>query len=136
MFVLLSVTVLCFLGYIICIKLIYNRFKRLWPSSRINVLRSSSPAEDVRFGDPPDSPRCATCQNDARAFDEARALLVTAHPDDECMFFAPAVLKLTDSNAAVYLLCLSSGTSQKAVEVLFFWKIRIWIFFYCYHGNR
>lgn len=114
MSVLLSV-ILCFLGYFMCIKLIYNRFKRLWPSSRNNVLRSSSPAKDVNFlptCDPPDLPCSTTCANDALAFDEARVLLVTAHPDDECMFFAPSVLKLTESNVAVYLLCLSSGTSS------------------------
>uniref|UniRef100_A0A672KTL5 N-acetylglucosaminylphosphatidylinositol deacetylase n=1 Tax=Sinocyclocheilus grahami TaxID=75366 RepID=A0A672KTL5_SINGR len=40
---------------------------------------------------------------------EPRALLVTAHPDDECMFFAPTVLQLVESHAALYLLCLSTG---------------------------
>lgn len=95
------------------IKLIFDRFKRLWPASRNSILPSSSPAKDVNFRAPSDLQCCTTCENDARAFAEARALLVTAHPDDECMFFAPAVLTLTQSNAAVYLLCLSSGTSQK-----------------------
>ncbi|KAG7314753.1 hypothetical protein KOW79_022056 [Hemibagrus wyckioides] len=62
-------------------------------------------------------------ENDARAVDGVRVLLVTAHPDDECMFFAPAVLKLTESNAAVYLLCLSSGNyynqgAQRKEELL------------------
>ena len=41
-----------------------------------------------------------------------RALLVTAHPDDECMFFGPAVVGLLrDPACAVYLLCLSTGQS-------------------------
>ncbi|TSL28153.1 N-acetylglucosaminyl-phosphatidylinositol de-N-acetylase [Bagarius yarrelli] len=104
MFVLLSVA-LCFLGYLFCLKLIYNRFWRLWPSLRNNILCASSRVEGVKFlptRDPPEL-SCKTYEN------EARVLLVTAHPDDECMFFAPAVIKLGESNAAVYLLCLSSG---------------------------
>lgn len=43
-------------------------------------------------------------------------LLVTAHPDDECMFFAPTILKLvemdrdgTDVRAGLHSLCLSNG---------------------------
>lgn len=114
MVVLLAVT-LCFLGYFMCTKLLYNRFKKLWPSLRNSILFSSSPSKNVNFPptrDPLDLPSCRTCENNAGAFDEVRVLLVTAHPDDECMFFAPAVLKLTESNAAVYLLCLSSGTSS------------------------
>ena len=39
-----------------------------------------------------------------------RVLFVTAHPDDECMFFAPTILSLTRSGQYdVFLLCLSSG---------------------------
>ena len=43
-------------------------------------------------------------------------LLVTAHPDDECMFFAPMLLALRrarerrKSEDDVFLLCLSNGT--------------------------
>lgn len=39
-----------------------------------------------------------------------RVLIVTAHPDDECMFFGPTILSLAKrSNCTVYLLCLSNG---------------------------
>lgn len=39
-----------------------------------------------------------------------RALIITAHPDDECMFFGPTILSLTkQKNCMVYLLCLSNG---------------------------
>ncbi|CAL9685857.1 unnamed protein product [Knipowitschia caucasica] len=38
-----------------------------------------------------------------------RALFITAHPDDECMFFAPTIIQLVHLNAKVYLLCLSKG---------------------------
>lgn len=37
------------------------------------------------------------------------ALLVTAHPDDEAMFFAPLVLALLRAGMRVALLCLSTG---------------------------
>ncbi|KAI5615605.1 N-acetylglucosaminyl-phosphatidylinositol de-N-acetylase, partial [Silurus asotus] len=97
MCVLLSVS-LCFLGYLVCLKLIYNTWTRRWLSSSGCVLHS--PGQD-RSG----VPRARTRES----LGEVRALLVTAHPDDECMFFAPAVLKLTASNATVRLLCLSSG---------------------------
>eukprot|EP00121_Abeoforma_whisleri_P002042 Awhi_evm1s1826 len=39
-----------------------------------------------------------------------RILFVTAHPDDECMFFGPSILHLLkDPNNTVLLLCLSEG---------------------------
>lgn len=39
-----------------------------------------------------------------------RILFVTSHPDDECMFFAPAILNLTrQPDKTVFLLCLSCG---------------------------
>lgn len=41
-----------------------------------------------------------------------RILLLTAHPDDECMFFAPTLLQLTASAKDVYSLCLSTGNSE------------------------
>ncbi|XP_029303790.1 N-acetylglucosaminyl-phosphatidylinositol de-N-acetylase [Cottoperca gobio] len=40
---------------------------------------------------------------------DIRALIVTAHPDDECMFFAPTIIQLVELNASVHLLCLSEG---------------------------
>ena len=40
-------------------------------------------------------------------------LIVTAHPDDECLFFAPAILGVLDSNPDTKggLIVLSSGSS-------------------------
>lgn len=39
-----------------------------------------------------------------------RVLVVTAHPDDEVMFFGPTILHFTNHpNTTVYLLCLSTG---------------------------
>src|ERR1700722_255868 len=36
-------------------------------------------------------------------------LLLTAHPDDECLFFAPTLLALTPE---VFFLCLSTGDAD------------------------
>lgn len=38
-----------------------------------------------------------------------RVLLVTAHPDDECMFFGPTIVNLARQGIDIYLLCLSNG---------------------------
>jgi len=39
-----------------------------------------------------------------------RVLLITAHPDDECMFFGPLIYSLTQRQGCqVYILCLSNG---------------------------
>lgn len=48
---------------------------------------------------------------DVRLAQYRRVLIVTAHPDDECMFFGPTILSLTQRNepCTVYLLCLSNG---------------------------
>lgn len=37
------------------------------------------------------------------------ALFVTAHPDDEVMFFGPTIQRLLLQGAAVHVLCLSTG---------------------------
>lgn len=39
-----------------------------------------------------------------------RVLFITAHPDDEVMFFGPTIYNYTQKpNCSVYLMCLSSG---------------------------
>ncbi|PNF27907.1 N-acetylglucosaminyl-phosphatidylinositol de-N-acetylase [Cryptotermes secundus] len=39
-----------------------------------------------------------------------RVLFVIAHPDDECMFFGPVILKLAQqSDCQIFILCLSEG---------------------------
>ncbi|XP_018307213.1 N-acetylglucosaminyl-phosphatidylinositol de-N-acetylase [Mycetomoellerius zeteki] len=48
-----------------------------------------------------------------------RLLLVTAHPDDEVMFFGPLVYWLTRSKASeIYLLCLSMGGDKRRIDEL------------------
>lgn len=40
----------------------------------------------------------------------SRVLLVTAHPDDECMFFGPTLIALRKRrNCRVFVLCMSRG---------------------------
>ena len=41
-------------------------------------------------------------------------LLVTAHPDDEAMFFSPTILHLIEQGLRVALLCVSTGAAQVA----------------------
>lgn len=36
-------------------------------------------------------------------------VFVTAHPDDECMFFGPTIVNLIHQNIEVHILCLSTG---------------------------
>lgn len=36
-------------------------------------------------------------------------LILTAHPDDECMFFAPTVISLASNGCNISALCLSAG---------------------------
>ncbi|XP_076375860.1 phosphatidylinositol glycan anchor biosynthesis class L isoform X2 [Megalopta genalis] len=49
----------------------------------------------------------------------ARILLVTAHPDDEVMFFGPLLYWVTKSKASeLYLLCLTTGGHKKRKEEL------------------
>jgi hypothetical protein len=43
------------------------------------------------------------------------ALLVTAHPDDESMFFVPTLQQLVAGGYNVHVLCLSTGQQQQDV---------------------
>ncbi|KZO98599.1 LmbE-like protein [Calocera viscosa TUFC12733] len=45
------------------------------------------------------------------------ALLLTAHPDDEAMFFAPTLLSLVAAGWEVWVLCLSIGNAEGLGEV-------------------
>lgn len=51
---------------------------------------------------------------------DIKALIVTAHPDDECMFFAPTIIRLVELKASVYLLCLSEGTVNTHFDIIKF----------------
>ncbi|XP_060999559.1 N-acetylglucosaminyl-phosphatidylinositol de-N-acetylase isoform X2 [Dama dama] len=47
----------------------------------------------------------------------SRTLLVTAHPDDEAMFFAPTILGLARLRHQVFLLCFSAGNYYNQGEI-------------------
>uniref|UniRef100_A0A452GQG7 N-acetylglucosaminylphosphatidylinositol deacetylase n=1 Tax=Gopherus agassizii TaxID=38772 RepID=A0A452GQG7_9SAUR len=61
-------------------------------------------------------PRTLCAAGPARA-DDVRALVVTAHPDDEAMFFAPTILSLGRLRAQLWLLCCSSGNYYNQGEI-------------------
>lgn len=47
-----------------------------------------------------------------------KVLFVTAHPDDECMFFGPVILTLAQqSDCQIFLLCLTEGNYNKEGKV-------------------
>jgi len=48
-----------------------------------------------------------------RAEDRKTALILTAHPDDEVMFFTPTILALLAAGWEVGALCLSNGASLR-----------------------
>uniref|UniRef100_A0A3Q3WA04 N-acetylglucosaminylphosphatidylinositol deacetylase n=1 Tax=Mola mola TaxID=94237 RepID=A0A3Q3WA04_MOLML len=95
--------VLIFLAYLVFIKCIYRRHRRTFLESLKHVLNAS------------------TCREAGGA--DIRVLIVTAHPDDECMFFAPTIIQLVELHASVHLLCLSQGNyynkgAQRKQELL------------------
>ncbi|XP_068833353.1 N-acetylglucosaminyl-phosphatidylinositol de-N-acetylase isoform X4 [Capricornis sumatraensis] len=47
----------------------------------------------------------------------SRTLLVTAHPDDEAMFFAPTILGLARLRHQLFLLCFSAGNYYNQGEI-------------------
>ncbi|XP_033646866.1 N-acetylglucosaminyl-phosphatidylinositol de-N-acetylase-like [Asterias rubens] len=56
--------------------------------------------------------------SDTKAGKSREVLVVTAHPDDECMFFAPTILQLVqEANTKLNLLCLSTGNYYNHGEV-------------------
>jgi len=44
-------------------------------------------------------------------------LIITAHPDDEIMFFAPTIIGLRKQGFKVKILCLSTGNYDKKGEI-------------------
>ncbi|XP_077449340.1 N-acetylglucosaminyl-phosphatidylinositol de-N-acetylase [Stigmatopora argus] len=81
----LWLVVIIVLAYVGCLKYIYCRHRRSL-KHEINVL---------------------LCLEDYEA--DIKCLVVTAHPDDECMFFGPTIIRLVECNVLVHLLCLSEG---------------------------
>ena len=51
-------------------------------------------------------------QINSRTNSPPKVLFITAHPDDESLFFAPTLVSLQSSNADVFFLCLSTGNAD------------------------
>ena len=51
-------------------------------------------------------------KEDNKEFHGKNVLFVTAHPDDECMFFAPSIVRLARC-AQVFLLCICTGKDKR-----------------------
>lgn len=85
----LYLAVLLALFYFVCTRCIYSLSRRNLLKSIKHLINASSSSETKGAG--------------------IRALIVTAHPDDECMFFAPTIIQLVALNANVHLMCLSKG---------------------------
>ncbi|KAG7268981.1 hypothetical protein CRUP_004252 [Coryphaenoides rupestris] len=98
MSVILTVALFVTFLYSICIKYIYWRHRRALETSLKRILKCLSPGGGDGVGVAATSPH-----------GEVRALLVTAHPDDESLFFAPTVIRLVEEEVRVHLLCLSQG---------------------------
>ncbi|KAM6907816.1 N-acetylglucosaminyl-phosphatidylinositol de-N-acetylase [Xenentodon cancila] len=91
------------LSYLAWMKYIYYRDRRTFLRSLRHVMNISSDRE--------------------ASSGSVKALVVTAHPDDESMFFAPTILRLVELNVGVHLLCLSEGNyynqgAQRRQELL------------------
>lgn len=52
---------------------------------------------------------CKTALQPPIADKGANTLLVIAHPDDETMFFSPAIATIAAFQASIFVLCLSTG---------------------------
>lgn len=51
-------------------------------------------------------------RNTTRLPEKKSFCIVTAHPDDECMFFSPTINALVQSGNQVSILCLSTGDAE------------------------
>ena len=75
---------------------------------RVNAAYSFPLAHAEGASPTPPPPRSAVSAGPSKP----AALLVTAHPDDEAMFFAPTLLALARVGVPVTVLCLSTGDAD------------------------
>ncbi|KAK6123797.1 hypothetical protein DH2020_042466 [Rehmannia glutinosa] len=72
----------------------------LWFASLYKILHKSSSATKAAF------------LNDGGSSQRRNVLLVTAHPDDESMFFAPVINYLISRGHNLHVLCMSTGNAD------------------------
>jgi LmbE family N-acetylglucosaminyl deacetylase len=72
------------------------------------------------------------------------ALIVTAHPDDEAMFFGPTIQHLVQDGTSVNVLCLSTGVDHAIAAAPGFecdeismalCMARLLMYLWCFTGN-
>lgn len=94
----LLLVALVYIVVCLCVYLLLNRGNR---NDRRSAAAAATPEQSLRAR----FPNCS------------RVLIVTAHPDDESMFFGPTILSLTQrSDCKVYLMCLSNGITAAALH--------------------
>ncbi|EPS72586.1 hypothetical protein M569_02171, partial [Genlisea aurea] len=71
----------------------------LWAASLIKILQNSSSPSRVPFVD------------DVNSSTRKNVLLLTAHPDDESMFFVPVINYLISKGHNLHVLCMSTGNA-------------------------
>ncbi|XP_054610223.1 N-acetylglucosaminyl-phosphatidylinositol de-N-acetylase isoform X2 [Dunckerocampus dactyliophorus] len=76
-------------AYVVCLKCIYYRYRRSL-GKPFDYVMNVLPSRETNGSD-------------------IKALFVTAHPDDECMFFGPTIIRLVEFKVSVHLMCLSEG---------------------------
>ncbi|KAJ1505578.1 hypothetical protein HMI54_005391 [Coelomomyces lativittatus] len=86
-----STTTLAALSFIIGIALLYGLVRTLHVVHPLSTRSSIHPTRPFPF----------------HSLD--KLLLIIAHPDDECMFFGPALLTLLKHKIPTFILCLSNG---------------------------
>lgn len=102
------VTVVCvFAACVVSVKFVYCRYRQSWPHLRDKISTPLHTAGNKHFC--PTQDRSDLHLRNSEGSRSTQALLVTAHPDDECMFFAPTILNLVESKVDLHLLCLSTG---------------------------
>lgn len=104
------VTLICvFVACIVSIKVVYCRYRQLWPNLRDKISTPLHTGGNKHFCPTQDRSDLQLQDSEESRMRSTQALLVTAHPDDECMFFAPTILNLVESKVDLHLLCLSTG---------------------------
>ena len=56
--------------------------------------------------------------------DAGNTLLVTAHPDDETVFFGPTITALHSDGHEVFLLCLTTGKAESTICCRILWPVQ------------
>ena len=66
-----------------------------------------------------------------------KVLIITAHPDDECMFFSPTIQALLNAGHFVHVLCLSNGKFHPFLSSkTFYIELHKVIYMHCHNDSE